>query len=61
MRYDIQLTPAPGLVNNLFDPLSAEYTSSIKNVTDRVQPRVGFSWSPWTGPWFAAGTDCSPH
>jgi hypothetical protein len=49
VRYDIQLTPAPGLVNNLFDPISAEYTSSIKNVTDRIQPRVGFSWSPWTG------------
>jgi hypothetical protein len=49
VRYDIQLTPAPGLVNNLFDPISAEYTSSIKSVTDRVQPRVGFSWSPWTG------------
>ena len=49
VRYDIQLTPAPGLVNHLFDPISSEYTSSIKNVTDRVQPRVAFSWSPWTG------------
>jgi len=49
VRYDIQLTPDPGLVNHLFDPISSEYTSSIKNVTDRVQPRVGFSWSPSIG------------
>ncbi len=49
IRYDIQLTPNPGLVNHLFDPISSEYTSSIKNVTDRVQPRVGFSWSPYSG------------
>ena len=37
------------MVNHLFDPISSEYTSSIKNVTDRVQPRVAFSWSPYTG------------
>ncbi|HEY0264463.1 MAG TPA: TonB-dependent receptor [Granulicella sp.] len=49
LRYDIQLTPNPGLVNHLFDPISAEYTSSIKNVTDRVQPRVAFSWAPHPG------------
>jgi hypothetical protein len=49
VRYDIQLTPPPGLVNNNYAPLSTEYTSSIKNVTDRVQPRVGFSWSPYVG------------
>jgi hypothetical protein len=49
VRYDVQLTPAPGLVNNNFAPLSTFYTSSIKNVTDRVQPRVGFSWEPYTG------------
>jgi hypothetical protein len=49
VRYDIQLTPSPGLVNHLFDPISSEYTSSIKNVADRVQPRVGFSWSPYSG------------
>ena len=49
VRYDIQLTPNPGLVNHLFDPISSEYTSTIKNVTDRVQPRVGFSWSPYVG------------
>jgi hypothetical protein len=49
VRYDIQLTPNPGLVNHLFDPISSEYTSSIKNVADRVQPRIGFSWSPYSG------------
>jgi len=49
LRYDIQLTPSPGLVNHLFDPISSEYTSSIKNVSDRVQPRVAFSWSPYSG------------
>jgi hypothetical protein len=49
LRYDIQLTPNPGLVNHLFDPISSEYTSSIKNVTDRVQPRLAFSWSPYKG------------
>jgi hypothetical protein len=49
VRYDIQLTPAPGLVNNNFPPISSQYSTSIKNVTDRVQPRVGFAWSPYTG------------
>ena len=49
VRYDVQITPAPGLVNHLFDPISSEYTSAIKNVTDRIQPRVGFSWSPYVG------------
>lgn len=48
-RYDIQLTPNPVKVNNLFDPISAEYTSTIKNVTDRVQPRIAFSWVPYNG------------
>jgi hypothetical protein len=49
VRYDVQLTPAPGLVNNNFAPLSTTYTSTIKNVTDRVQPRIGFSYEPYTG------------
>ncbi len=49
IRYDVQLTPAPGLVNNNYDPISAEYTQTIKNVLDRAQPRIGFSWSPYTG------------
>jgi hypothetical protein len=55
VRYDIQLTPAPGLVNNNFAPLSTFYSSSIKNVTDRVQPRVGLSWSPYSGTVVRAG------
>ncbi|HEY4358669.1 MAG TPA: carboxypeptidase regulatory-like domain-containing protein, partial [Acidobacteriaceae bacterium] len=48
LRYDIQITPAPGLVNNNFAPLSTYYSSTIKN-TSRIQPRFGFSWSPYTG------------
>jgi hypothetical protein len=49
VRYDIQLTPAPGLVNNNFAPLSTYYSQTIKNVLDRVQPRVGFSWQVLPG------------
>lgn len=49
VRYDIQLTPAPGLVNNNFPPISTQYSQTIKNVTDRVQPRIAFSWSPYSG------------
>lgn len=48
IRYDIQITPSPGLVNNNYAPLSTTYTSQIKN-TNRVQPRFGFSWSPHDG------------
>jgi hypothetical protein len=47
VRYDVQLTPAPGLINNNFPPISTEYSQTIKNVLDRVQPRIGFSWSPY--------------
>jgi hypothetical protein len=49
VRYDIQLTPAPGLVNNNFPPISTQYSGTIKNVADRVQPRLGFSWAPQVG------------
>jgi hypothetical protein len=49
VRYDLQLTPAPLKNNTNFAPLSTQYSSTIKNVTDRVQPRVGFSWSPHEG------------
>ena len=49
VRYDIQLTPAPGKINNNYPPLSTYYSQTIKNVTDRVQPRLGFSWSPHPG------------
>ena len=49
VRYDVQITPAPGTNNTNFPPVSTTYSTSIKNVTDRVQPRLGFSYSPWTG------------
>jgi hypothetical protein len=45
LRYDLQLTPAPGLINNNYAPLSTYYSQTIKNVLDRVQPRMGFSYS----------------
>src|SRR6185437_10583728 len=32
VRYDVQFTPAPGLVNNNFAPLSTYYSQTIKNV-----------------------------
>jgi hypothetical protein len=47
-RYDLQLTPAPGLPNTS-STLAAEYNTTIKNVTDRFQPRLGFSWNPLKG------------
>ena len=49
LRWDAQLTPSPGLINNNYDPISAEYTKSIKNVLDRAQPRVGFSYQVFPG------------
>ena len=49
VRYDVQLTPAPGKINTNYPPLSTIYSQTIKNVLDRVQPRVGFSWSPYVG------------
>jgi hypothetical protein len=49
VRYDIQLTPPPGKINTNYPPLSTHYSQTIKNVTDRVQPRLGFSWSPQPG------------
>jgi Carboxypeptidase regulatory-like domain len=48
-RYDIQLTPPPGLINSNYPPISTLYSKTIKNVTNRVQPRFGFSWSPYVG------------
>ncbi|HXS74645.1 MAG TPA: TonB-dependent receptor [Terracidiphilus sp.] len=45
VRYDIQLTPDPAIPNKS-SALAAKYNTTIKNVTDRVQPRLGFSWSP---------------
>ncbi len=44
-RYDVQLTPNP-LHPNTSSPIAAEYNTTIKNVVDRVQPRIGLSWKP---------------
>jgi hypothetical protein len=49
VRYDVQLTPAPGLINNNYPTISTEYTQTIKNVTDRVTPRFGFSYQLMPG------------
>ncbi len=49
VRYDVQLTPPPIKNNTNYAPLSTYYSSTIKNVTDRVQPRIGFSYSPHEG------------
>lgn len=49
VRYDVQLTPPPTQVNNNYAPLSTLYSSTIKNVLNRVQPRVAFAWEPQPG------------
>ena len=49
VRYDIQLTPPPIKNNTNYPPISTLYSSTIKNVTDRVQPRFGFAWNPHAG------------
>jgi hypothetical protein len=49
VRYDVQLTPPPFKNNTSFAPLSTFYSSTIKNVDTRIQPRVGLSWQPYTG------------
>ena len=48
VRYDLQLTPAPALPNTS-SALATEYNTTIKNVTDRVQPRIGISWNARKG------------
>ena len=48
IRYDIQITPAPLRNNTNFPPVSTLYSSTIKN-TNRIQPRIGFAWSPHDG------------
>jgi len=55
VRYDVQLTPAPGKINTNYAPLSTYYSQTIKNVLDRVQPRVGFAWNPMPGTVFRGG------
>jgi hypothetical protein len=48
VRYDLQLTPNPAIPNTS-TALAAEYNTTIKNVANRVQPRLGFAWSPNPG------------
>lgn len=48
VRWDIQITPPPIKSNNNYPPLSTYYSSTIKN-TNRIQPRVAFSWQPLNG------------
>lgn len=48
VRYDIQITPNPIKTNTNYAPLSTYYSSTIKN-TNRIQPRVGFSWQVQPG------------
>ena len=47
-RYDLQLTPPP-VIPNTSSALATEYNTTIKNVTDRVQPRIGISWNALKG------------
>ncbi len=56
VRYDVQLTPSPqyltppaGLNPAIYAAPFPTYSATIKNVLDRVQPRVGFAWQPHPG------------
>ena len=55
VRYDVQLTPPPTTNNTNYPPISTLYSSTIKNVTNRIQPRIGISWSPNPGTVVRAG------
>lgn len=44
-RYDLQITPNPTLPNQT-STLATYYTQKLKTPTDRIVPRIGFSWSP---------------
>jgi hypothetical protein len=48
-RYDIQITPPPGKINTNYSPISNLYTQTIKNVANRVTPRIGFSYNMMPG------------
>ncbi|HEV2575820.1 MAG TPA: TonB-dependent receptor [Acidobacteriaceae bacterium] len=54
LRYDLQLTPNPPHPNTS-SPLAAEYNQTIKNIADRIQPRIGLSWQPYQGTVVRAG------
>ncbi|HEV2619297.1 MAG TPA: TonB-dependent receptor [Acidobacteriaceae bacterium] len=56
VRYDVQLTPAPqyttpppGLNPAIYAAPFAQYSGTIKNVLNRIQPRIGFSWEAYPG------------
>ena len=53
-------TPPPGKINNNYAPLSTQYTQTIKNVADRVTPRMGFSLQPDPGTVIRGGYGSSP-
>ncbi len=55
IRYDLQLTPPPGKVNNNYTPISTQYTQTIKNVATRVAPRIGLSYQLMPGTVLRAG------
>ena len=48
VRYDFQLTPSPAMPNTS-SAIAEYYNTTIKNVSDRVQPRIGFAWNPHPG------------
>jgi len=48
VRYDFQLTPSPAKPNTS-SAIAEYYNTTIKNVSDRVQPRIGFAWNPHPG------------
>ncbi len=54
VRYDVQITPDPAIPNTS-SALAAKYNTTIKNVLDRVQPRIGLAWNPTPGTVVRAG------
>ncbi len=48
VRYDFQQTPNSPHPNTS-SPIAAEYSQTIKNVETRIQPRIGFAWTPFSG------------
>jgi hypothetical protein len=46
IRYDVQIVPQPDKPNTS-SAVATLYTSTINNYKGMIQPRVGFSWSPY--------------
>ena len=46
IRYDVQIVPQPEMPNTS-SAVATLYTSTINNYKGMIQPRVGFSWSPY--------------